>query len=240
MRVFLITCDKYLWALRPFEKLFNKYWGSDQQVVIAGFSPPSFQMSDNFSFVSMGNFADYPVEKWSNALIKFLKGVDDELFIWMMEDYWLTRCVNREAIESLGRYMLRRPDVVRGDITADRLYAGNMHDVESFECLDIVKSTPPAEYHLSFQAGIWRRKLLLKYLATGETPWQTELSGTTRMIDGSAVVVGTRQFPVRYIIGIQSGEVAVGRSTPIPNPPMRSEDSEMILSIAREEGKITW
>ena len=35
LRVFVTTSDRYLWALRPFAHLFNRYWSELQPVVVS-------------------------------------------------------------------------------------------------------------------------------------------------------------------------------------------------------------
>ena len=105
MRIFVLTSDNYLPALRPFAYLFNKYWHKDQPVTVAGFKQPDFDLPSNFTFHSLGNMADYPVGKWSNALIKLLHDFDDEVFTLFLEDYWLTRPVNVQAVQMLDDYM---------------------------------------------------------------------------------------------------------------------------------------
>ena len=68
MNIFVLTSDKYLDALKPFCYLFNKYWSPKQQVVIAGFTPPDFELPKNFHFHPIGPFEDFPIGKWSDAL----------------------------------------------------------------------------------------------------------------------------------------------------------------------------
>ena len=100
--LFVITSDKYLGALKGFSYLFNKYWGRDQGVIVAGFQAPDFLLPDNFHFHSLGDMADYPVGKWSNALIKLLHDYSKvEVFGLMLEDYWISRPVDRNAISIL-------------------------------------------------------------------------------------------------------------------------------------------
>ena len=50
--------------------------------------------------------------------------MDDELFVWMLEDMLLTRTVDVRAVSSLADYMQQHPEVIRIDLTTDRLYAG--------------------------------------------------------------------------------------------------------------------
>lgn len=207
MRVFVITSDKYLGALRPFAYLFNKYWSAEQQVVVMGFAEPSFDLPDNFTFHSMGSMRNYPVGNWSDALINFLNQVDDEVFCLMLEDYWLSRPVNVEAVTMLHDYMVQFKNVLKMDLYSDRLYAGGMTDYNHCGYLDLIRSDPASQYHMSLMCGLWRRDLLLRFLIPGESPWQVELAGTPRVAAAAdeVMVLGTRNMPLRHILAHRRG-----------------------------------
>ena len=207
MRVIVRTCDKYLPALRPFSWLFNKYWSPNQPVVVGGFTPPDFELPTNFSFHSIGSKGDYPVERWSDGLIAFLKAIPDEVFVLMLEDMWMPRHVDVEAVQNLCRYMHQFKRVLKIDLCADRLYTGKATDYGAFHRLDLVLSDRASEYQMSLMPGLWRKELLLRHLVPGETPWQVEKQGTPRVAaDKSAIVLGTRQWPVRAMSVFRRGD----------------------------------
>lgn len=224
MRVIILTSDKTIHSLPAMAHQFNKYWSPEQQVIVGGFTPPSFELPSNFRFISLGEFENYPINRWSDALIQFLGEVPDERVIWMMDDFWLVRHVDIEAVEMLYDYMTVDTRIARIDLSSDRLYAKNIYDVRSLGRLDLIACMQPVEYHFSFQAGIWRKELLLKYLRKGERPDITEHEGTTRMNHDHAVVFGTRQFPVRYLIAIQAGKLALDGGYQQPRPPLTDAD----------------
>jgi hypothetical protein len=207
--VVVMTSDKYIDALRPFAWLVNEYWSRSKRFVVVGFTPPSFQLPGNFSFLSLGKFEDYPVDKWSDALIKLLvEHMQEQLFILMLEDYWITRRVSHEAISLAAAYMERHPDIVKFDLCGDRLYAGGAKlDFDTFGFLDIVESSNTSAYHMSLMTGMWRKDLLLKVLKPGWSPWDVEIAGTTRLQGMKDLrVVGTRQWPIRHTLAFRSGD----------------------------------
>lgn len=215
MRVVVLTSDKYLNALKPFSYLFNRHWGSEQPVLVAGFTPPSFGLPSNFLFHSIGRFEDYPIGKWSDALIKLLNEIDDEAITIMLEDYFITRPVDRRAVQMLYNYALQFKYVLRIDLTTDRLFAhgprypGDIPDYGYCGYLDLIRSEPTSQYHMSMMTGIWRRDNLLKVLISDETPWQVEMDGTRRVMVEHAhdmLVLGTRQWPVRHCLGYRGGD----------------------------------
>jgi len=206
-RVFVITSDKYLDTLRPFAWLFNRYWVPSPDVVVCGFASPTFKLPPNFSFVSMGNQADYPINKWTDAVIEFVTAQPDDVFALMLEDMWLTRHVDSRAVTILADYMHQFEYVCRIDLTGDRLYAHGMQAYGHVEHIDLIKSMPGSPYHLSMMPGLWRKKHLLATFQRGWTPWDVELAGTTVLSHNQAVIVlGTRQWPVRILLAHRSGD----------------------------------
>ena len=203
-----MTSDLYLPALRPFSWLFNKYYGDDVQVLVAGFAPPSSPLPHNFSFLSLGDQADYPFNKWSNGLIKLLNTIDDEVFILFLDDYWLTRPVNRQAVQILVDYAIQFRYVLKIDLCTERLYAfGSDLEYGHVAWIDLVKSMPGSPYHMSLWLGIWRRDNLLRCLVPDESPHDLEMGGSTM---GShiqdLIVLGTRQNPARISLGLRGGD----------------------------------
>lgn len=215
MRVLVLTSDKYLHALRPYAYLLNKYWGDGQQVLVGGFTPPDFPLPGNFTFHSIGAFEDYPVGRWSDALIKLLGEIEDDAFVLMLEDYWITRPVDVVGVQHAYGYARQFGYVLRIDLTADRLFSPGPcypQDIPHYGHvghLDLIRSDPASQYHMSLMTAVWRRDNLLKVLVPGETPWQVELDGTRRLAREHAddlLVLGTRQWPIRHVLAYRGGD----------------------------------
>ena len=205
-RIVVSVSDKYLPALRPFAWLMNKYWHPNPQVVVAGFTPPDFDLPGNFEFRSIGEFSDYPIDKWTNALTKFLTDFEDEVFILMLEDYWLTRPVDTGAVQILIDYMHQFEYVIKMDLCSDRLYAyGVDMDYGHAGRIDLIKSMPGSPYHMSLYTGAWRKSHLLRHLSPGWTPWDVEIIGTTRLShDQDVIVLGSKQQPIKHTLAFRA------------------------------------
>lgn len=207
-RVLVTTSDKYLPALLPFSYLFNKYWGSDVHVEVFGFSRPGFDLPDNFKFTSLGSQGAYPFNKWTDALIAAMSIINDEAFVLMLDDYWITRPVNRPAIRILYDYIIQFKYVLKIDLCADRLYAfGADLEYATVAYLDLVKSMPGSPYHMSLWPGMWRKDLLSRCLIPGESPHDLEMVGSTRVSHmQDMIVLGTRQWPLKITLGLRGGD----------------------------------
>jgi hypothetical protein len=204
--IYVLTSDHYLDALRPFSWLLNKYWIPNPTVIVGGFTPPGFDLPKNFSFHSIGKFEDYPVGKWSNALIKMLLELPHDVFVLMLEDYWLTRPVDAGAVVILADYMRQFEYVARLDLTSDRKNSGYATAYGNVAHLKLIASDPESQYHCSLMCALWRRGHMLKFLIEGESPWEVELNGTSRLraLKNNLLVLGTEDPPVNHTLAFRS------------------------------------
>lgn len=204
MRTIVFTSDNHSWLLRGFFHQWKKY-GGGRGVEVAGFTKPDF-LPGNVPFHSMGDFKDYPVQKWSDAIINALRRIPDERFILLLEDYWLIREVNWAAIDAADEMMRRFWRIMRFDIAADRMFARGAEFVDSMENVDFCSCK--GDYSLSFQASIYDRKMLLDVMRYNETPWQAEIDGSTRLNAlNDYYVYGTYQWPMNYVIVMNKGKL---------------------------------
>jgi hypothetical protein len=228
MRAVALTSDKTSWILPAFIHQWDKYNGTILgDLVIAGYTPVELQRQ--VTFISIGAFADYPVDRWSDGAIKALSGMDDTLILVAMDDYLLTRPVDIQACRLAERYMLEHPDTIRFDLATDRMYDKH-HELGSLDRIDLVEAEKDATYNLSFQASIWRRALLLEVLRPGETPWQSEILGTGRLNNTEYRVVGTRQWPMRYVVAVNKGKLDLTAAWMIPPRRLTWEDEQELIS----------
>jgi len=210
LRVFVITCDKYSWALKGFIHQFQKYWSTLQPVVVAGYTSPDYPLPDNFTFHSIAP-EEYPKDKWSTGLIQFLRSIQDDHFVLLLEDYWLCRGVNHQAIGTLHELCTQHIKVLRMDLTDDRQYNGEARDwdvLPYYGYNDIIWTPASSPYQMSLQAGIWNRRLMLEVLKMDESAWQVEIGGSATNLRKreDLIVLGTRQRPVRYANMFRGGD----------------------------------
>ena len=197
MKTYCLTSDKYNWCVGPFLHQWKKY-AHNWDITVAGFTKPDIDCD----FVSIGKFEDYPVSKWSDALIKLLKMTKDKYVCLFLEDYWMVRPV--PALKSPAIFLDDSELIIRFDLTSDTMCSGYIKRIESNERYDLFERTNK-DYSLSLQAGVWNKDFLLDVLIPGETPWQVELNGSTRLSEKGYRVIGTAQWPVMYTIAVNKG-----------------------------------
>jgi hypothetical protein len=193
---------------------------------VFGEHKPSFDLPENFTFTELGSI---PLQEWSTGLIAALKSIEDEVILFMMDDYWLNRSVDQEAIRLCDGFTLLHENVARFDLTTDRLYARGVEDYDQIGHLDLIKSDPFSPYHFSTQAALWRREHLIDCLVPHEQPWEAEINGDKRLRDRGWLVLGTRQAPIRYTIAVQKGRFMPDGGYQTPTNAMNHEDVQYIL-----------
>lgn len=217
MQVIVMTSDNQYHCLPAYCHLFDKYFGLSQvDTVFCGFSPLPFKLQyPEYRFYSIGAFDDYPPNQWSDALIKVLDEVAEDVFWLMLGDFWLTRYSDTFAVKMCYDYLKQFRYAIKMDLTTDRLYAEGggkylfgYHTYDTLGYLDLIKSTPGSPYHMSLWGGLWNRDLLRKVLIPNETAQQIELNGTSRLsqFGDEMLVLGTRQSPIRHANVIQGGQ----------------------------------
>lgn len=201
MRVIIYSCDSYCWTLPGLSYLFNIFWSALQPVAYAGC--PKMDLPLNFQWYDVQSRVK---ERWSDGLIEFLHLLDDDIVCWLLDDYYLCRGVDHRAIASLADYMRGRPEILKIDLTADRLCSGRGVDVDMWGHIDLLETSWEVPYQLSTQAALWNRENLLQILRQEMSPWDFELSD----VRSNLRVLGTRQCPVRYVnflgMGLEKGE----------------------------------
>ncbi len=229
-RVIVLTSDKTLWSVRPLIHQWHKYAPGIPLGVFGYTKPedPDFMQGENF--FSIGKFENYPVKKWSNGVIEALQWIQDELVLVMMDDYWMVRHVDQDALLMAQEYMFKHKDVIRFDLTTDRL-GDKHHDVESMGHYDIIQGEKGAAYNFSMQASIYRRELMLEMLVKDEDPWEAELRGNVRLNASPYRVVGTRQWPMRYIIAVNKGVLMLDGSWCVPPRKLSEDDVKELYDL---------
>lgn len=205
-QIIVTTSDRSIWTLKAFSYLFNTYYSALQNVHVVCESLPRFRLPTNFMLhpVHLDGITGWPRERWTDGLVRYLNSIPEQYVLIMLDDYWLVRTVDTGGINTLFNYMLERPELLRVDLTGDRLYAGGVEDIECYGHFDIV-SAQGSEYQMSLMPGLWNKKLLLEVLQPAWNPWQVEMEGTTVVNERpELIVVGTRQWPIRIVNSLRN------------------------------------
>lgn len=196
VHVAVLTSNAYLGCIPAFGYLFNQFWGDDQPVTIVRYEEKPAKPGANFSNFAVGRQADYT---WSGGLLRYLKFAP-EMLVLLLEDYFLDRPVDRLAVLRLWEFMEAHPEVVKIDLSGDRL----KFEHEDFND-DLVRAGDKSLFQTSLQAAIWRRDFLERFLDARESPWEFERKGTRRVVGArgrgefDGLILGARRPPLSYV-----------------------------------------
>lgn len=182
-----VASKKYEWCLKPFSYLFERYCpGATVNIFMS----------------------EEPKERWADGLLNFLYSYTPSHFVLLLDDYWINRKADMEGIDVLRGFMESRSDILRIDLTSDRLYAGGMRDIFAYDRFDIIEA-PNSQYQMSLQIGIWNKALLIEILEklspNNRSAWNVELDGTGFVNSSDMKVYGTRQNLIRYTNAMNNG-----------------------------------
>ncbi len=240
MDIVVFSSDKTNWLLPGFAHLFNRYWDAKQRVIVCGYTSDAdvAKLPANFEFYSIGQFVDYPVDKWTDGIIAALKTRLKAMghFIFMLEDYWLNRRVDVDAINVLSAWMTLTPNVARMDLTSDRAFSKDWRIAERLGRFDIIQSPANSSYYMSYQAAIWSREILLQILTPGHSPWNSELLSGQKLSDGNWPVLGTLQRPMSYVIVNNKGKFSLNGGWQFPAAGFEAHDIKALKEMSYVDG----
>ena len=225
VQVIVMTSDKNSYTLKGFFHLWQKYYKAQCIGIVMGFSKDGLELPSDFRFISQGNQDDYPRERWSERLRDVLDNVADEVFILLLDDYWLVRQVDLVGVKMIYDYMFQFQNVIKVDLATDRLYADGgtkyLYGYNTYNTLghlDLIKSNFRSPYHMSLWGGMWSRNLLKRFIVPGESAQQIELNGTPRLaaVGDEVLVLGTRQAPLLHINALQGRDWNTDQSVGLP------------------------
>jgi len=199
VRICVLSCDRYH-ALVPGCMFFiERYWGKERPWdidIVSNVERPRLEVLP-YNKVYVGT--DWGL---SSNLIAYLDQLQDNLFLLILEDYFLSESPNTEFIkkavacmethEEIGYINLRAwSDDKLGDGSVikewtewNRSFSGDheRYGIKANGCPIGLGAydLKTAKYLLSFQPGIWRGDFLKGLLRERESGWEAEIKGTER------------------------------------------------------------
>ena len=239
MQILIPTSDKTLSALQGFSYFWRQYANELKQhpIKVVGYTEPNFPLPDNYTFLSIGKFEDYPAQRWSDGLLLALETSNDPIVLLLFDDYWMLREIDVRAIRFFEKFMLENEDILRFDLSSDRLYASGVQEWGCIGCYDILVSNTTIPYHFSLQAALWRRELLRQIIIPNESAWECEMRGTERSQNHPEwKVLGTQQVPMKYLIAVQGGHLRIDGGYQVPRLDTLLKMNEGNFQSIRDKG----
>jgi hypothetical protein len=175
--IFVNTTDSFEDCWLPFFTLFAKYWPDYNGTIYLNTETKYFSYP-GLNIVCIKNNINKPKIRisWSECLFKALSVIDDEIILYMQEDYFLKDFVKNNLVENYVQLMLANSEMDCTHLTDQAII--NKNKSEKYEGL--FKALPGQRYLVSCQAALWRKNTLKKLIRTYENAWQFEEFGSKR------------------------------------------------------------
>lgn len=182
MRIFLSTSDNYLPLLKKHSYFFNKYWSSEQRVDVLCYKKPDFDLPPNYNIISLG---ERSIGCWTDPLREFMSTIEDEYFVFLLEDLFIIQKVDLDTLGKLCREV--RFQASKAVLERQYHWKTEPYHLNS----DFMVIDQKADYRLTLKPSVWRRDYFIKYLKPGYSIWDFETRNLESKGDG-AVILQTR------------------------------------------------
>ncbi|MEI6067818.1 MAG: hypothetical protein WCP96_10785 [Methylococcaceae bacterium] len=175
--ILINTTDSFEDCWIPFFTLFKKYWPDYTGKIYLNTETKVFTYP-GLNIISIQNNQATPDSKitWSECLLRALKSIDNEVILYMQEDYFLKDDVKNDLVEKYVSMMQENLSMHCIHLTDSAVIPDKKSD--QFEGLYSV--VLKQRYRISCQAALWRKDTLKTYLRTYESAWEFEEFGSKR------------------------------------------------------------
>lgn len=199
MKILCSTSNKYLHIIPVFTYLFNKFWDATQQVTILGYDLPSCELPSNFEFVQLNRGDQQTVNDYARHLREYISNLEDEYFIYTMEDTFIKAPVNFKVLSDLQALCTPEHKVGRIDLTEGMSFRPTQPYLK-VNNTQVVENLQDVRFRISCQMSIWNKEYMLKYLLDGYTPWDFEVKGSELAKHDGYRILGTHQDDILAVI----------------------------------------
>jgi hypothetical protein len=170
------TTDSFEDCWYPFFTLFKKFWPDYSGKIYLNTETKSYS-HDGLNIISIQHSLNTSSGKitWSACLKRALAVIEDDVILYLQEDYFFKDFVKHEIIEKFVRLMHDKPTIDCIHLTDQ----GSPVDVKS-EFQNLYTIPKIHQDRLSCQAALWRKDTLKLYPRTHETAWNFEYWGSKR------------------------------------------------------------
>ncbi|MDP9041994.1 MAG: hypothetical protein M3N30_08425 [Bacteroidota bacterium] len=174
--VFVNTTDKFEDCWLPFFRLFTIYWPDFKGTIYLNTEYKEFQY-EGLNIVSVRNCERFARKQntWSECLEAGVKFVDNEILLYMQEDYFFHGLVENDTIHKFA--------LIMENSDMDCIHLTDQHSFGPFQPSPFEKLwrlSKYAHHKISCQAALWKKETLIQFIRSYENPWQFELYGTLR------------------------------------------------------------
>jgi len=172
IKIYVSTSNLHIHMIKVFAYLFNKFWSSEQEVIVLGYDAPTFDLPNNFKFISMGK--QEGIHMWAPDLKGFFESIEDKHFIYTMEDMFLVDPVNFKILDYLIDVHKLNDNIGRIGLTTDIRRTAKWNVVAQHKTFDLIERLQDQWLRISATCSLWNRNYMLEHLLNKGTPWEFE------------------------------------------------------------------
>ena len=179
--ILINTCDMFEDCWEPFFKLFSIYWPEYKGVMYLNTETKQYNYPGlNIVPLKVSCGINKPRKRltWSECLKLALKEINEDIILYMQEDYFLKDSAKSKVVGDYVKLMIDNKDIHCVHLTDQAVKAKNVACKYSKYNLKLVEINQ--RYRISCQAALWRKGVLLSYLRPYESAWQFEEFGSQR------------------------------------------------------------
>lgn len=175
--VLINTCDKFNDCWLPFFKLFALYWPDCTGSLYLNTESEEFKYANlNIRSLKVAIGTQGKKLTWSECLLKALEKIDEEIILYMQEDYFINSQVKDNKIKELVELMCTNNEIDCIHITdvgpqGTQIYTGD----KRLRIVPLIDKD-----RVCCQAALWRKKTLHQYIRKHESAWNFEWFGSKR------------------------------------------------------------
>ena len=194
IKLYIPTYDDSSFVLKYFKYFYEKYWNTIPVHVIGFSKPEQILFNDKFSFTQMDTIQRNGVNGWSNYLIDFFEQIDDEFFVFGLDDFMIVRNLDGEVFNECVKIIKQDETVGRIDLQPTHQY--NRQGIEHYKTTDngitFIQCSDSSNYRICAAFSIWRKSWFLKNIERNWSPWDWEIKGSIKSKFDSYKVLGTK------------------------------------------------
>ncbi|WP_372773933.1 hypothetical protein [Mangrovibacterium sp.] len=177
--VLINTCDKFEDCWNPFFKLWSIYWPDCNGKLYLNTEYKNYSFTGlNIRTVKGCHKNNIPKTKratWSQCLKWALESIEDDIVLYMQEDYFLKDKVKNSLVDYYVNLMHENTKIKCIHLTDQSVSSDGKSE---FKNLNKVKLHQ--RYRVSCQAALWRKTELVALLRDYENAWEFEEFGSAR------------------------------------------------------------
>jgi hypothetical protein len=175
--VFVNSTDSYSDCWEPLFKLFKKFWGDYQGKIYLNTEEKDYSYPGlTIIPTKVAKFKDKNLLTWSECLLYAFDQIEEDVILYIQEDYFLKDHVNHEKMSELVDLVLKH-QITYLNISDSGNHGPFKPSVINENIWEVDQND---KYRISTQASLWNVKKMRGYVRKHENPWHFEYYGNIR------------------------------------------------------------